>query len=91
MRRCFFEILDVVEHHGRPIAEIAAEVARERGISLAEMRGQRGTKELISARWEAMKRIRAERPDLNSACIARYFHRDGSTIRHAWRSLSVVA
>lgn len=91
MRNPWFTIIEIIEPRGRPIAEIAAEVARTRGVSLAEMRGARLSRNIAQARREALARIRIERPDVQSHIVARYFHREGSTIRHAWCNMAELA
>lgn len=83
-REPWFSIIDVTEAHGRSIADIAAEVATECGIDLRVIRSPLMIGHILAARDKAIARIRQERPDLKSAHVAAYFHRDPSAIRHSW-------
>lgn len=59
----------------RPMAEIVSEVARQCETPLAVIRGK-------DAGASPPGTVTSERPDLSSNQIARYFNRDGSTVRH---------
>lgn len=73
----------------RPVGEIIAEVARERGVPVPVIRGRSGTKEAREARHAAIRRAARERKDLSAAEIARVFgHVDASTVR---RVIAAVA
>ena len=85
LKRPWFHIIDVIEPRGRSMEDIAAEVARERGVTVVAMRSPRFTIPVFEARCEAMTRISAERPDLVSEQVGRYFNRDGSIVRRIWR------
>jgi hypothetical protein len=84
-REPWFSIVNVYEKRGRSIGDIAAEVAGELGLSLIDMRGLSRSDELVEARAVAYLRIQKERPDVSSGQIGRYFGRDASVIRRAWR------
>lgn len=84
MREPWFRIVEVVEANGRSIADIARDVADEHGVSLADIRGSRRTREILRARHQAMMQCRYQRPDLSSGQVAQYFQRDASTVRHLW-------
>lgn len=85
LKKPWFSIIEVTEMRGRSIADIAAEVARERGVSLTEMLSERRIKYVCEARSAAIKRVAEVRRDVTAAQIARYFNRDPSTIRKNWR------
>lgn len=82
-REPWFCILDVVDPRGRSIAEISAEAAREMKVPLEVLRGTLYSQRLHQKRLVVYSRIKAERPDVRSDQIARYFNREASTIRHA--------
>jgi chromosomal replication initiation ATPase DnaA len=85
-RKPFFEIIDVVEKRGRPIADIVNEVARRFKVPVPDLRGPRQSKRLRAARREAYRMIYGERPDLSPSTVANFLNRDGSTIRRRWRA-----
>ncbi|RUV65823.1 hypothetical protein EOA64_00315 [Mesorhizobium sp. M1A.F.Ca.IN.022.02.1.1] len=90
MREPWFQIIDVVEpRQGRPIADIAAEVAAECQIDIRVLRSPLTTDRVVAARDKALLRIFEERPDVPSGVIAAYFKREPSTIRHHWRRLGI--
>lgn len=82
----WFSILEVHDIRGRSMADIAAEVCAENGLSLADLRSvrQRGT--FVAARKEFYRRIARERPDISSTQAGAFLHRDGSSARHVWRT-----
>jgi chromosomal replication initiation ATPase DnaA len=82
-REPWFSIIEVHESTGRSMADIAAEVAAEHGVEVAALRGSSQANEITWVRRAAFRRIHQERPDLSSGQIARYFHREGSSVRHA--------
>lgn len=82
----WFHILAVYEPRGRSMADIVAEVAYERKISVRDLRSPSQRHQVIAARWEAFRRIRQERPDLSSTVIAGFFRCEPSTVRRVWRS-----
>ena len=85
LKKPWFRIIGVYEGGKRSMADIAAEVARDRGIGLHEMRGEAKPGYVVDARFEAYRRIRQERPNLSSSQVAAYFNKEPSSIRHAWR------
>jgi chromosomal replication initiation ATPase DnaA len=75
---------DVQARPKRPVAEIIAEVARERGIPATALRGCGGTRATRDARRAAILRAAREREDLSAADLARIFgQNDASTVRRA--------
>lgn len=65
----------------RPLARpIIREVARRRGLSVADVTGKSRLQEHVEARLEIIARLRAI--DLNLSHIARLLNRDRSTIAH---------
>lgn len=74
----------VAELGPRSVPEIIADVAKRHGITVTELLGQRKPVHVTAARMEAYRIAGEERPDLSSGQIARFFKREGSTIRHAW-------
>lgn len=90
MRDPFFRILDVTEARGRSIADIAAEVAGRRQVSLNRLRGRQQDEWARKARHEAILQIKAERPDLSSAVVSQFFGREASVIRRLWRNGAVA-
>jgi hypothetical protein len=85
-REPWFSIIEVHEPSGRSMADIAAEVAAEHGVEVSDLRGTSRRHKITSVRHDAFLRICRERPELSSAQIARYFHREGSTLRHVIRN-----
>jgi chromosomal replication initiation ATPase DnaA len=81
-REPWFSIIEVHEPTGRSMADIAAEVAAEHGVEVSRLRGPEQTYNVNAARHAAIRRVSQERPNLSSGQIARFFCRDGSTIRH---------
>jgi hypothetical protein len=65
--------------------QIIREVAAQHGFSAAELIGPRRQVQLVAARFEAMWRIKTERPDMSLPMIGRLFHRDHTTILHGTR------
>lgn len=82
-REPWFQILDVVDPRGRSIAEISAEAAAEMKVPLEVLRGRLCRHSLYQKRQAIYLRIKAERPDIPSGKIGKYFNRDASTIRQA--------
>lgn len=82
-REPWFRILDVVDPRGRSIAEISAEAAREMNVPLDVLRGTLYRHRLHQKRLAVYSRIKAERPDVPSSQIGRYFNRDPSSVRKA--------
>jgi chromosomal replication initiation ATPase DnaA len=75
----------------RPIEEIVAEKLNFHGVSLVELRGARQSMRLRQVRREALEAVWLERPDLSSGQVAKYFNREGSTVRHMVRNVGVAA
>ena len=75
----------------RSIEEIVSEILDKAGVSLVEFRGHRQSLRLREVRAAAMLKVWAERPDLSSGEIARYFNREGSTVRHVLSKAGVMA
>lgn len=67
------------------MAEIAAQVAAERRISVAELKGGRRDAFLAQARQEAMWRMR-EQDRWTLPQIGRFFNRDHTTVLHGIRA-----
>lgn len=91
MREPWFRIVSVSERGGRSMADIVKDVAESRGLTVEDLRGWRNTKPIATARHVAWEQIRVERPDLSSSQVARYFRRDGSTVRHRWLRMERAA
>jgi len=85
MREPWFHIVEVLDGHGRSIADITFDVARQHNVALGEIRGGRRNKSVQRARLAAILLLKTERPDLSSGTLANYFRCEPSTIRHAWR------
>lgn len=85
MTRPWFRIIEIIEPRGRSIADIALSVAKDRLVSLSEMRSSTYREPIVRARYEAFRRIRQERPDVSSTLIGEYFRVEPSTVRRAWR------
>lgn len=88
LKEPFFEILDVSDHHGRSMADIAAEVIREKWVSLETVRGERRDRFITSVRRLIISRFKAERADLSSEQIGRFLKMDPSTVRYHWRGIT---
>lgn len=86
MREPWFQILEVREEHGRSIADIATDIAERFGLTVADLRSERRSKVIVSARREAFLAIRDERSDLSSSQVGRFFNKEPSTVRHRWKA-----
>ncbi|RVD15424.1 MAG: hypothetical protein EOS73_32075 [Mesorhizobium sp.] len=65
------------------IARIQNTVAERYGISLAAMLGPGMSVDLVTARYEAIRRAHAARPDLSPGKLAKLFRRDRTVILRA--------
>lgn len=63
--------------------DIAAGVGAKHGYTLAEITGKQQNKEIVAARFEAIKAVADARPDLSSTQIGKVFNRDHTSIIHA--------
>jgi chromosomal replication initiation ATPase DnaA len=87
LREPWFRIIEVIELHGRSVADIVHGVVAKHGVTVTDIRGQRQNKGIRRARTEAMQAVASERPDLSSGQAAIFFRRDSSSIRHLWRRM----
>lgn len=70
----------------RTMANIAAEVSEETGISVAAMKSPSRYRIIVYPRQYAMWRM-VEEGRWTWAQIGRFFNRDHSTVVHAWRQV----
>jgi alkylated DNA nucleotide flippase Atl1 len=83
-REPWFSIIEVHEHRGRSMADIAAEIVKAHGADLKKVRA--GAYDAVSrqAREACFLAIRAERPDLHSGIVGKFFNRDPTKVRLVW-------
>lgn len=65
------------------VAEIQCAVAARHGISVAALLGGGVGREIVAARYEAIRAAHAARPDLSAAALGRLFRRDHSIVLRA--------
>jgi chromosomal replication initiation ATPase DnaA len=65
---------------------IIAHVAREYGITIADILGSYKGKPIFNARWEAIYRIARARPDLSLSDLGRLFNCHHTSIRYTVRN-----
>lgn len=71
----------------RPTArEIISKVAKAYGLSVEALTGPSRKRAVVEARWEAMRRLKAE-TKLSSPQIGALFNRDHTTVLHALGTL----
>lgn len=84
--------IDVDATRRRSMLEITVEVLKDYpGIHLADLKGDRRTREVVVPRQVAMRRIYEERGDISLPEIGRYFGgRDHTTVLHAVRKFGTL-
>ena len=68
--------------------QIIAAVAKEHGVTVAEIVGHRRSTWIVAARWEAIKRVSLE-TGWSLPRIGRVFDRDHTSVLHALRRMGV--
>lgn len=71
----------------RTIAATIERIAKETGVSAAEIIGQRRSRHIVEARFKAIAAASDEFPDKSMVQIARAFNRDHTTILSALRHM----
>lgn len=68
-----------------PMRALILSIAREHGLTYADMIGKSRRKHIVQARHEAIWAVRDARPDMSLPQIGRLFHKDHTSILHALR------
>lgn len=77
--------------HRRSVPEIVAEVlTRFPGVTWADVKSIRRTRQLVEPRQACIKAVYDERKDLSLPRIGRLFNRDHTTILHAIRKTAAI-
>lgn len=73
-----------LEIERRPMHKIAEEVLQSHpGIGMADIKGRRRTRVVVTAKHAVIRAIVEERPDLSFPTIGRFMHMDHTSILHA--------